>query len=151
MAWCFSTRASVATVLTTHPCVSRCLRVKKKFIAPVTFTANKLNLVMANDEPSEDCPNLLQNLKYWGIFCELLGVHSSPSMNRYTETSSSKCRPFGSGQTVSVARGCLMCYLFIHFSNPSCYHNLPTWSSVSRFIYVSIFVFTHTLRIYIWL
>ena len=29
MAWCFSTRASVATVLTTHPCVSRCLRVKR--------------------------------------------------------------------------------------------------------------------------
>ena len=28
MAWCFSTRASVATVLTTHPCVSWCLRVK---------------------------------------------------------------------------------------------------------------------------
>ena len=27
MVWCFSTRASVATVLTTHPCVSRCLRV----------------------------------------------------------------------------------------------------------------------------
>ena len=31
MAWCFSTRASVATVLTTHPCVSRCLRVKARF------------------------------------------------------------------------------------------------------------------------
>ena len=28
MAWCFSTRASVAMVLTMHPCVSRCLRVK---------------------------------------------------------------------------------------------------------------------------
>ena len=28
MAWCFSTRSSVATVLTAHPCVSRCLRVK---------------------------------------------------------------------------------------------------------------------------
>ena len=28
MAWCFSTRASVATVLTTHPCISQCLRVK---------------------------------------------------------------------------------------------------------------------------
>ena len=28
MAWCFSTKASVATVLTTHPCVSQCLRVK---------------------------------------------------------------------------------------------------------------------------
>ena len=27
MVWCFSTRASVATVLTTHPCVSRCLKV----------------------------------------------------------------------------------------------------------------------------
>ena len=27
MAWCFSTRALVGTVLTTHPCVSRCLRV----------------------------------------------------------------------------------------------------------------------------
>ena len=27
MAWCFSTRASVSTVLTTHPCISRCLRV----------------------------------------------------------------------------------------------------------------------------
>ena len=31
MACCFSTRASVATVLTTHPCVSRCLRVKHCF------------------------------------------------------------------------------------------------------------------------
>ena len=29
MTWCFSTRASVATMLTTHPCVSRCLRVNQ--------------------------------------------------------------------------------------------------------------------------
>ena len=29
MAWCFSTRASVATVLTTHPCFSQCLRVNQ--------------------------------------------------------------------------------------------------------------------------
>ena len=28
MAWCFSTRASVATVLTMHPCISRCLGVE---------------------------------------------------------------------------------------------------------------------------
>ena len=28
MAWCFGTRASVATVLTMHPCISQCLRVK---------------------------------------------------------------------------------------------------------------------------
>ena len=31
MTWCFSTRASVAAVLTTHPCVSRCLRVNRFF------------------------------------------------------------------------------------------------------------------------
>ena len=30
MAWCFSTRASVATVLTMDPCISRCLRVNKR-------------------------------------------------------------------------------------------------------------------------
>ena len=28
MTWCFSTRASVVAVLTMHPCISRCLRVK---------------------------------------------------------------------------------------------------------------------------
>ena len=32
MPWCFSTRASVATVLTTHPCVFRCLRVNCNFV-----------------------------------------------------------------------------------------------------------------------
>ena len=32
MAWCFSTRASVATVLTMHPCVSRCLGDKDFFV-----------------------------------------------------------------------------------------------------------------------
>ena len=32
MAWCFSTRASVATVLTTHPCISRCLRVNRSLM-----------------------------------------------------------------------------------------------------------------------
>ena len=30
MAWCFSTRASVTTALTTHPCVSRCLELMKQ-------------------------------------------------------------------------------------------------------------------------
>ena len=42
MAWCFSTRASVATVLTTHPCVSRCLRVNSmvshNMILPLLLT-----------------------------------------------------------------------------------------------------------------
>ena len=33
MARCFSTKASVGTVLTTHPCVSRCLRVKQQTIS----------------------------------------------------------------------------------------------------------------------
>ena len=32
MAWCFSTRTLVATVLTTHPCVSRCLRVHLNYL-----------------------------------------------------------------------------------------------------------------------
>ena len=32
MAWCFSTRTSVTTVLTMHPCVSRCLRVNRQEI-----------------------------------------------------------------------------------------------------------------------
>ena len=32
MAWYFTTRASVATVLTTHPCISRCLGVKLTII-----------------------------------------------------------------------------------------------------------------------
>ena len=34
MTWCFSTRASVTTVLTTHPCISWCLRVKKNMHLP---------------------------------------------------------------------------------------------------------------------
>ena len=44
MAWCFRTMASVATVLTTHPCVSRCLRVKEsaKFTSPSPVVGNTL-------------------------------------------------------------------------------------------------------------
>ena len=33
MAWCFNTRASVATVLSTHPCVSSCLCFKWYYVA----------------------------------------------------------------------------------------------------------------------
>ena len=54
MAWCFSTRASVATVLTTHPCVSRCLRVKIishgmsscHTISPLNVWSGELNVFM---------------------------------------------------------------------------------------------------------
>ena len=47
MAWCFSTRASVATVLTTHPCVSRCLRVKTwVFRNPGPVRSNKQRVLM---------------------------------------------------------------------------------------------------------
>ena len=35
MAWCFSTRASVATELTTHPCISRCLGVNMSILLSV--------------------------------------------------------------------------------------------------------------------
>ena len=40
MAWCFSTRTSVATVLTTHPCVSRCLMVKGCFFVGCDLKSN---------------------------------------------------------------------------------------------------------------
>ena len=42
MAWCFSTRASVAMVLTMHPCVSQCLRVKLTKDAPYLTLTDKL-------------------------------------------------------------------------------------------------------------
>ena len=42
MAWCFSTRASVATVLTTHPCVSRCLRVKALTFANTFYVLKQI-------------------------------------------------------------------------------------------------------------
>ena len=38
MPWCFSTMASVATVLTTHPCVSRCLRLTQSANNPETVS-----------------------------------------------------------------------------------------------------------------
>ena len=50
MAWCFSTRASVATVLTMHPCVSQCLGVNH-FLC-------KLRWVPQN--PSNDKSTLVQ-------------------------------------------------------------------------------------------
>ena len=37
MAWCVSSRASVATVLTTHPCVSQCLRANGFGNEPKTY------------------------------------------------------------------------------------------------------------------
>ena len=45
MAWCFSTRASVATVLTTHPCVSRCLRVNGCTVISVSNNMTHVALV----------------------------------------------------------------------------------------------------------
>ena len=47
MTWCFSTRASVATVLTRHPCISQCLKVKglKRYTTAVhMLTTNWLQL-----------------------------------------------------------------------------------------------------------
>ena len=42
MAWCFSTKTSVATVLTTRPCVSHCLGVKKLYFFQTTYNINFL-------------------------------------------------------------------------------------------------------------
>ena len=41
MACCFSTRASVATVLTTHPCLSRCLTVKHLICNKIDTLGNR--------------------------------------------------------------------------------------------------------------
>ena len=49
MAWCFSTRASVATVLTTHPCVSRCLRVNYPGNTTCMVTSLHKRTVMQRD------------------------------------------------------------------------------------------------------
>ena len=45
--WCFITRASVATVLNTHPCVSRCLRVKCKLKFHMLFTVLNQHYTLA--------------------------------------------------------------------------------------------------------
>ena len=60
MAWCFSTRASVATALTTHPCVSRCLRVKQcDYISVLILTWANTNseeiLVLGTPAEGSDC------------------------------------------------------------------------------------------------
>ena len=60
MAWCFSTRASVATALTTHPCVSRCLRVKQcDYISVLILTWAKTNseeiLLLGTPAEGSDC------------------------------------------------------------------------------------------------
>ena len=52
MAWCFSIRASVATVLTTHPCVSRCLRVIR-----AALSSRQINSLFNN---KIRCPNPVQ-------------------------------------------------------------------------------------------
>ena len=78
MAWCFSTRASVATVPTMHPCVSRCLRVKYAYIKKwdmalsaiqfsPQFSRNKLN---SCNNKLNSCKNKLNNCKNKLIGCK---------------------------------------------------------------------------------
>ena len=43
LAWCFSTRASVATVLTMYPCASRCLRVNGLWVYSISHYDIPLN------------------------------------------------------------------------------------------------------------
>ena len=59
MAWCFSTRTSVATVLTTHPCISRCLRVNS--LVPGRFEWNFTSVIF----------KLIVMIDGWGISCEI--------------------------------------------------------------------------------
>ena len=65
MAWCFSTRASVATMLTTHPCVSRCIRVNWYFsclnsLSPVKLGSNFKSIIF----------KLIIQDSYLGTCCE---------------------------------------------------------------------------------
>ena len=68
MAWCFSTRASVATVLTTHPCVSRCLRVKQLNI--VVQCDDIITRTIFSEILIIDTPSLAPEGELWGVFCE---------------------------------------------------------------------------------
>ena len=57
MAWCFSTRASVATVLTTYLCVSRCLRVKSYHVQfPYSWWWSRCVAPRRPDEPQSAPP-----------------------------------------------------------------------------------------------
>ena len=78
MAWCFSTRASVATVLTTHPRVSRCLGPK-----PIVMS---LSFVQDCWLRFTDCFLSIWNIDvhgplfvflYWVIFTHMLSVRHS--------------------------------------------------------------------------
>ena len=57
MAWCFSTRASVATLLNTHPCVSSCLGVKTKKKTP-HGSPSQMSYGMSIMGNLEKCPRL---------------------------------------------------------------------------------------------
>ena len=66
MAWCFSTRISVATVLTMHPCFFRCLRVRTT-VAPVLITTRAaLNTEVHSDSEISICAE--------GWDCETVGL-----------------------------------------------------------------------------
>ena len=68
MAWCFSTRASVATVLTTHPCVSQGFRVN---VLTLTLHIQSLNArpvnILQDRKAQDDLPDV-------GIVCQILTV-----------------------------------------------------------------------------
>ena len=59
MVWCFSTRASVATVLTTHPCISRCLRVNDNGAKRFALMFMTYNVPFFNTVPQTGKSNLL--------------------------------------------------------------------------------------------
>ena len=63
MAWCFSTRASVATVLSMHTCASSCLRVKlaKPRIAYIVYNRNEKQ-TYCEDTPASWLPVLLSRI-----------------------------------------------------------------------------------------
>ena len=63
MAWCFSTRTSVATVLIMHPCISWCLRVKET-IHPLQILTDQHVLIYIPILMSQWWTQYLINLDY---------------------------------------------------------------------------------------
>ena len=95
MAWCFSTRASVATMLTTHPCISRCLRVKNRWIHQ--FISKSLVISMAQ------CKTVVTPVRYpFNNALSLLQTCIERSVSSYENIRRERCLWFWDIPTESL-------------------------------------------------
>ena len=81
MAWCFSTRASVATVVITHPCVSSCLGVychlcgsdyvQSDLLITHFFLVNTHKTIKPFFLLNTRKTHLVSPVRVWNVFCEV--------------------------------------------------------------------------------